>query len=609
MASSSDLIASIGVNIHLDATATAYGNIALVSNALAYLGINLVRDHAYDIDLGGFQTLTAGGTRFDLIVDGDPAMEVGSMTQLGSSVASFEGANEVDYRPTQGITDTVDRAIAEQSLLYTTVRSIPVFNATPVLNQSVSSPFNYDAYAGALAWSDVASVHAYATNAAGPAAQIEPTLAIESPDQAKPAEITETGYFTSPNDPGGVDESAQAKYTLDTLLDTFQLGASATFLYELFDEGVDPAGTDSELHYGLFNSDGSPKLAAIALHNFAQILRRPGPAGAPALAWAPSIAALPETANWLTLAGERSQFVAVWAEPTLWDPAERQEVAVPESEVTIDLGVGAALVSLFDPLQGTAPIATYTNVGSVTLGLSDHPLLLQASSTPLPIQAPATPTPAPTATPTPVPTSTHDPTPTPTSTPIPAPTLTPTPLPTPITTPIPTITQTPGSSAPISPTTILPVYRFFDTHAGTHFFTASTGERDSILAGCHDLIEETNGFGDVGSTSANAVEVYRFFDTVHGTQFITSNINERDGVIANRPDLVYEAGDTFYEPSVFTTPGDVAIYRMFDTKLGTHFYTGDAAEYAGLTKPGNPSYRADLVTEGVAFYAPAGSYR
>ncbi|MDT7952883.1 MAG: hypothetical protein RQ966_15370 [Acetobacteraceae bacterium] len=151
------------------------------------------------------------------------------------------------------------------------------------------------------------------------------------------------------------------------------------------------------------------------------------------------------------------------------------------------------------------------------------------------------------------------------------------------------------------------VYRFFDTKYGTHFFTSDQGEKNAVLAGRPDLKEETNGFGDVSQNDGNAVAVYRFFDTNFGTHFFTSSASERDSIIQSRPDLTYEPSSTFYEHGTAQT-GDVAVYRLFDQKTGTQFLTGDQGEYKGITTPGSATYRADLKSEGVAFYAPQGSY-
>ncbi len=156
--------------------------------------------------------------------------------------------------------------------------------------------------------------------------------------------------------------------------------------------------------------------------------------------------------------------------------------------------------------------------------------------------------------------------------------------------------------------TVGPVYRFFDKIYGTHFFTSDVGERNTVLTTrSADLVQENNGFGDVSASSTSAVAVYRFFDTKFGTHFFTANAGERDTVINTRSDLKYEVNSTFYEHSSQQS-GDVAVYRLFDTKTGTQFLTGDQNEFNGLTNAGSSTYRADLRNEGVAFYAPTGSF-
>ena len=151
------------------------------------------------------------------------------------------------------------------------------------------------------------------------------------------------------------------------------------------------------------------------------------------------------------------------------------------------------------------------------------------------------------------------------------------------------------------------VYRFFDAKFGSHFFTADAGEKDAVLATRPDLVEEVNGFGDVTPSDPNAAPVFRFFDSTYGTHFFTSNAGERDGLIASRPDLIYEPNSTFYEHAT-QQAGDVAVYRLFDTNDGTQFLTGDPGEYNGITAAGSATFRADLRSEGIAFYAPAGTF-
>lgn len=160
---------------------------------------------------------------------------------------------------------------------------------------------------------------------------------------------------------------------------------------------------------------------------------------------------------------------------------------------------------------------------------------------------------------------------------------------------------TPVTPIPVTATTV-GVFRFFDSKFGTHFFTGDAGERDTILATRPDLVSEGVGLQavDPASHDPNAVPVFRFFDTKFGTHFFTASVGERDQVVAGRPDLTFE-GTGFLEHAT-RQAGDTPVYRFFDSNFGTHFYTGDAGERASIV-----ATRPDLVDEGIGFYAPKAS--
>ncbi len=143
------------------------------------------------------------------------------------------------------------------------------------------------------------------------------------------------------------------------------------------------------------------------------------------------------------------------------------------------------------------------------------------------------------------------------------------------------------------------VYRFFDTLSGTHFLTGSTSEAVTLLLDRPDLTFEGLGLSAAAppAQDPNAAPVYRFFDTNNGTHFFTASAAERDQVQASRPDLVREQ-TSFYEHAA-AMPGDVAVYRFFDTGNGTHFYTDSVSERTNID-----ATRTDLKDEGVAFYSP-----
>ncbi len=144
------------------------------------------------------------------------------------------------------------------------------------------------------------------------------------------------------------------------------------------------------------------------------------------------------------------------------------------------------------------------------------------------------------------------------------------------------------------------VYRFFSQADGAHFYTASELERNTLVLSRPDLVYEGAGLNAIANptTDASASAVYRFFDTQYGTHFYTASTVERDATQLGRPDLVYE-GIGFYEHAS-PRPGDAPVFRFFNAELGTHFYTASVSERATTM-----ATRSDLIDEGVGFYEPA----
>lgn len=150
-----------------------------------------------------------------------------------------------------------------------------------------------------------------------------------------------------------------------------------------------------------------------------------------------------------------------------------------------------------------------------------------------------------------------------------------------------------------APNTPVPTFRFFDTIHGTQFLTSSSAERDAIIAGQGTLTYEGTGMGAVtlDPADANVASVYRFFDTSSGTHFFTTSAGERDSIVATRPDLIEEQAN--FAEHLSPADGDVGVYRFFNNGSGDHFFTQSATERATIL-----ATRADMVDEGIAFYAP-----
>ena len=180
--------------------------------------------------------------------------------------------------------------------------------------------------------------------------------AISAP--GKPAVITEAGYTTLTSVwYNGVSETVQAKYTLDTLMDAYQKGVPETYLYELLDESQF-GSNNSQSHFGLFHADGSPKLAATAIHNLTAILQDTGPSANTAsgsLTYA--LSGTPTTSHDMVFAKSNGKVdLVLWAEPVLWNQSTQSSVAATPSPVTVTFAQTESLVKVYDPLLGESSI-------------------------------------------------------------------------------------------------------------------------------------------------------------------------------------------------------------------------------------------------------------
>lgn len=121
------------------------------------------------------------------------------------------------------------------------------------------------------------------------------------------------------------------------------------------------------------------------------------------------------------------------------------------------------------------------------------------------------------------------------------------------------------------------VYRFFNTNTGAHFFTMSIAERDHVKATYPFFTYEGTAFFAYPEADPTLSPVYRFFNKVTGTHFFTISSAEKDHVIATWPAIFNYEGIAWHASNTAQT-GWVPVYRFFNTKIGTHFYTTSAAE-------------------------------
>src|SRR5262249_12059730 len=154
--------------------------------------------------------------------------------------------------------------------LYQAVKADAALSSIPVYNLSLAynDPEGLSQLGNMSGSVDYVNAHAYVSTGSTPQSSLAETFsAVESAAEGKPVVITETGYTTQANTQYlGVDETVQAKSILNTLVDAYKAGVSSTYLYELFDRDSSASNTNPEAKFGLFHSDGTPKLAATAIH-------------------------------------------------------------------------------------------------------------------------------------------------------------------------------------------------------------------------------------------------------------------------------------------------------------------------------------------------------
>ncbi|WP_299441590.1 CAP domain-containing protein [uncultured Rhodospira sp.] len=149
---------------------------------------------------------------------------------------------------------------------------------------------------------------------------------------------------------------------------------------------------------------------------------------------------------------------------------------------------------------------------------------------------------------------------------------------------------------PVVPDGTVALYRFFNTKAGGHFFTALQEERDTVIQTLDGFTYESVDFAVRDADDSEVDPVYRFFNHDAGGHFFTQSEEERDNVLANLPQYRYEGVGFYADPD---GGGDTSpVYRFFNTDAGGHFFTQSEEERDNVLA-NLPQY----IYEGVGFHA------
>ncbi|HQR10107.1 MAG TPA: DUF1800 family protein [Casimicrobiaceae bacterium] len=130
-----------------------------------------------------------------------------------------------------------------------------------------------------------------------------------------------------------------------------------------------------------------------------------------------------------------------------------------------------------------------------------------------------------------------------------------------------------------------PVFRFYNTNTGTHFYTIEVAERDNIIRLYPSFAYEGVAFYAFKNQVTGSQPVFRFYNRSTNTHFYTISQSDKDYVLQNYPVFNYE-GSAYYA-MVSPVSGSQDLYRFYNRMTGAHFYTTSATDrdYVKATWP------------------------
>lgn len=423
--SADSFVDSVGVNVHLTYTDTAYGHFDdIVRPRLAALGVRHVRDGAVDTNartyydrlnaLGrlGIKGLFIIGPRdVNAIGDRDRAFIKDFARRVPASIEAYEGPNEYDIVGNhKGDAHWVQTLQQFQILLYRTVKDTPALKGIAVLGPSLGASHDYGhpPVPDLSASVDYGNAHPYPfggnpfSDRAGydtidwyighgnyPADNLDEFPAAFDNARpmfvGKPLIFTETGYYTGTGK-GAASEAAFAKYVPRLVCETFRKGVPRTYLYEFLDDHANPG--DNESNFGLVRADGTPKAAYTALKNLLALLAERGvsPAFRPqsldyTLTVSP-VGAYTRTQYVHHLLLQKSDgafYLLLWHEISDEDANvnPHRQITPPDMPATLTLPTAIKHARLFRPWENVTGGALPITGGKITLAVPDQVIVLK----------------------------------------------------------------------------------------------------------------------------------------------------------------------------------------------------------------------------------------
>jgi hypothetical protein len=390
--SADDLVNTVGVNVHVGYFDTPYGAgwNTIVKPAILDLGVRHLRDGGTVVSddgwmqdvYGKMNDLASHGVHFDLAMQPtNGTANYATMDQLSRlldfgapAIESFEGLNEHDL---SGRSAWASETRTFQIALYAAAKADARSAGIPVFGPSMGQPGHAGSVGSLSGYLDDGNIHPYPGGKvplANLTAHETQTTVISG---VHPWMVTETGYhnaLTSSSDNRPVSEDAAARYIPRLVLQNYLANIGRTYLYEMIDEGSDPA--EQEQNFGLLRNNGTPKPAFTALRNLLGLLSDPGPAIEPS----PLLAAISGDTvgvSWTIFSKRNGEhYVVFWQEVSSFDLGSLTLLNPPAKTITLALA-GTPTVTVFGSLLSASPTQAAHPASSLNLQITDAPLIVR----------------------------------------------------------------------------------------------------------------------------------------------------------------------------------------------------------------------------------------
>lgn len=144
----------------------------------------------------------------------------------------------------------------------------------------------------------------------------------------------------------------------------------------------------------------------------------------------------------------------------------------------------------------------------------------------------------------------------------------------------------------------VPVYRFYNTKNGAHFYTTSESEKRTVLDYPEYRFEGISSYAkQYRSAIPGMIPVYRFYNFKQGVHFYTANQYEASNV-NNDQSSTYRYEGVSYYTYANQEYGTAPLYRFYKFSQGVHFYTSNQQEASTVNNTQSSTYKF----EGVSYY-------